>query len=388
MPSPTVDDLDEICALDEPVLRHLLITQRYHDLSAALRQAVDPDGGSNATWSTFATWASKTAGQTIRSEEVPRAVSRLVADATEVRAGLDLVLRALSALHPTHGLQVPDLLAPIEHTIRDLGAQIALGNLKVFRELAPIFARFARELGADPQPDPARLDRFVGALDRPVRERGGQALLREAFTGYYQARFERDAERRAQQLLACNCLIGLHEQSRLQPQIAGALDAPIDDTLRAGVDEAIALAVPHPLGALVARAIEVPLAPVIAHVEVLWRRIATRYLMNLTLPLGAELPLGRDIQALPGDPPFPPTLQRISGPPGLLSLIGRYDRASLVGSREVDTAAVDWADLDQRMNFILNLFRSRQQDATLFEPPFDAAQRADLDARRVPASAL
>jgi hypothetical protein len=40
--------------------------------------------------------------------------------------------------------------------------------------------------------------------------------------------------------------------------------------------------------------------------------------------------------------------------------------------------------LDDRMNFIVNLFRSRQQDAELLDQPFNDKQRAEIEARRVP----
>ena len=66
-PAPT--EVDRIAALTDPVLRNLLITQSYHELSRVL---ADRLGGAN--WCTFATWASKQAGQTIRKEDLSRAL--------------------------------------------------------------------------------------------------------------------------------------------------------------------------------------------------------------------------------------------------------------------------------------------------------------------------
>jgi hypothetical protein len=40
------------------------------------------------------------------------------------------------------------------------------------------------------------------------------------------------------------------------------------------------------------------------------------------------------------------------------------------------------------MNFIVNLFRSRQRDASLFQPPFSAEQLAELAQGQVPEGAL
>jgi hypothetical protein len=40
------------------------------------------------------------------------------------------------------------------------------------------------------------------------------------------------------------------------------------------------------------------------------------------------------------------------------------------------------------MNFIVNLFRSRQQDGTLLGPPFDSAQQVEIEAGRRPSGPL
>ncbi len=62
---PTTADVDRIAAVSDPVIRNLQITQAYHELAAAVAARV---GGAN--WCTFATWASKQAGQTIRKEDL------------------------------------------------------------------------------------------------------------------------------------------------------------------------------------------------------------------------------------------------------------------------------------------------------------------------------
>ena len=60
----------------DPVIRNLRITQAYHELSAATAARVGPV----ATWCTYATWASKQAGRTIRKEDL--------------RSGLEAALRS------------------------------------------------------------------------------------------------------------------------------------------------------------------------------------------------------------------------------------------------------------------------------------------------------
>jgi type II secretory pathway component PulJ len=56
---------------------------------------------------------------------------------------------------------------------------------------------------------------------------------------------------------------------------------------------------------------------------------------------------------------------------------------TLRGSR-----AANWSDLDDRMNYIVDFFRSHQQNSELFEPPFTTEQMAEIDAGRVPSGRL
>jgi hypothetical protein len=49
--------------------------------------------------------------------------------------------------------------------------------------------------------------------------------------------------------------------------------------------------------------------------------------------------------------------------------------------------ASDWASLHERMRFIIDLFRTAQQDVRMFEQPFSAAQRGELEARCAAAAA-
>src|SRR5687768_6924800 len=71
---PTVEMVDSIVALTDPVIRNLHITQSYCELSQATSRLV----GSAANWCTYATWASKQAGITIRQEDLVRLFERLL----------------------------------------------------------------------------------------------------------------------------------------------------------------------------------------------------------------------------------------------------------------------------------------------------------------------
>jgi hypothetical protein len=85
MSAPTVEDVDRISRLDDPVLRNLQITQCYYEISQSVAQLT----GFSANWCTFATWASKQAGQTIRMEDLIRAFEEHFYVSPEIAALLE-----------------------------------------------------------------------------------------------------------------------------------------------------------------------------------------------------------------------------------------------------------------------------------------------------------
>jgi len=105
--------------------------------------------------------------------------------------------------------------------------------------------------------------------------------------------------------------------------------------------------------------------------------------MTLRLPEG-EIHLGKDLQESPGRQLFPSVLQSIEMNE-LRDMLATYHAD---GSTAEESGAVDWADIPERMRFILTLFRARQQDFRLFEQPFSEAQRRDIAAGRMPQGAL
>ena len=98
-----------------------------------------------------------------------------------------------------------------------------------------------------------------------------------------------------------------------------------------------------------------------------FRGIATEHMMKLAVPGGA-LKLGNDLPPPKGmeSTLFPPHLRTIQNPE-LKALLNKLDHSpdSLKG-----TGAKDWSRLDQRMDYIIDLFRTRQSDPHLFDQPF------------------
>jgi hypothetical protein len=378
-------DIAKICSMEDGALRNLFITQRYHDLSRALAEVISED---NVNWSTFATWASKTAGESIRNEEVPSFVNDLVGEANgDLEAHLGKIGSALHAILPTTGFHASFLLAPVESTLNDVSASIARGNLKVFKELAPEFVLFVRTFRDDTSRDEKKLATYLEHFKPGPASQDGQDFLKAAFETYARARFEENATTKARKILYANCLVGLHEQTRLQPDIASALNAPIDDVLEKTLHDSIRDSSHEGIFGKLVDAVATPLADLVPVVRALWQRIATRYMMRLSLPYGEELPLGRDIpRSYAARTYLPVQLQNITRPDDLVALLVKYDRAR--GNTDVGSASVDWANLDDRMNFIVNLFRSSQQEDDLFGPPFAPDQVADFTAGKMPTGKL
>lgn len=74
-PLTTPAAVRRVSAVPDPVRRNLLITQSYHELTAAFAHLYR---GPDLLWPVFATWASEQAGRYIRNEEVPAPLRRFL----------------------------------------------------------------------------------------------------------------------------------------------------------------------------------------------------------------------------------------------------------------------------------------------------------------------
>ena len=380
---PTIADVERICTLNAPVVRNLQITQCYHELALAMGGR----SGWNANWCTFATWASKQAGQTIRKEDLGRALENLL-------RGEESAALVASAQQSGVKLGAIDLIKLIWKTWDPLSAfdrssqAVARGNLKVFAEIGGEFARFYADCLQDTTYDPEKIERFCDGL-RPGDPPDGQRLLRQAFQRYYQALFEPQAKARVELLLLANLEIGLHEQTRLQPEINEALDAPIIDPkeLARRLNREL-----HPGRGWLNDVVwyittwlgrSTPLDAAIDSFVAAARRqaqsILTETLMTIELPPHNVLRLGEDLSA-----GFPAVLQQIENTE-LRALLAQIDPTP-DSTRE--TGVNYWGDLPDRLHFIADMFRCYETTQELFEAPFTAEQTAELKEGRLPTGRL
>jgi hypothetical protein len=302
-------EVEQIAAVEDPVIRNLQITECYSRLAAAM-------GSEGANWCTYATWASRQAGRTIRGEDLLYRLQGELRRERELLHPIRSFWRWLLRL----GLLRENTWFGRLHTPFDAfelaSAAVARGNLKVFAEIGAVFAR--------------RLEDGVAPTEPP--------LLRQAFARYA-------AGGSAEQQVLANLEIGLHEQTRLQPEIRAAMDA--------------ALAPKRKLLAW----------PLQRKLTQLSREVITESLMVLTLP-EIVLALGRNLDA-PGE----------VADAELRELLARYEP---VPPAVDDCGAKDWSVLEQRMHYLAHLFRAYHGDGTLASPPFTPAQVERLRAGELP----
>jgi hypothetical protein len=112
-------------------------------------------------------------------------------------------------------------------------------------------------------------------------------------------------------------------------------------------------------------------------------RAITQMLMSITLP-SRELKLSQNVIAPTGIISFPEDLLQIENP-RCLELIRQFETGqdTLSGS-----GAENWADLSDRMSFVVDFFRSHQQYKRLWEMPFLEEQASVIESGHFPAGPL
>lgn len=375
--APTVEEVRRISAIANPVIRNLEITHCYSRLAAAFAKSVHE----GANWCTYATWASRQAGRTIRGEDLLEQLeSRIVAGRLPVHPIATLwrrlLRRGLFQRETRLGRLTGALHTPFDAFERASDA-VARGNLKVFEEIGLEFARYLHECPPD-RVDPRAFDRFLDGLDAGEPPEG-QRYLRQAFTHYERGRHEPDVGRRLQLAVLANLEVGFHEQTRLQPEIREALDAAYatkEDLGRRALEALFPSAsrwwaiVRRPAAAVAG----VTAAGAQRAASSLARELITESFMTMALP-DRVLMLGSHL-----DDPYPDEL-RTPSDAELLALIERFEPGP---SGPDDCGARDWSALEQRMHYIVHLFCAFHLREELSRPPFRPEQVARFSRGAVP----
>ena len=383
---PTPADVDRIAAMTNPVLRNLMITQCYYELSAMMMKKM----GVGANWCTFATWASKQAGQTIRHEDLQRTLQERL----EQESGVKEMLNEISHILVPTGLakeKIANLamkwLTP-KGVANRAGDAVARGNLKVFAEIGREFARFGATCFGDVQYSEETIAKFCNEL-RQGDPPDGQQYLRQAFVRYYRAIFEKDNKRKAEYMFMANLEIGYHEQTRLQPEIAEALNASLSGS-GTSVWRFVQIVFPYRIWLIqlywtTMRALGRPTTldlvterfTNLARERI--RKLLTKYVMEIHFPDGPGLRLGKDLKIT-----FAPLLQRLDDQE-LITLLQKIDPTP---DDLTDSGARDWANLPDRLHFIVDMFRCYHERPSLAWTPFEEQQVNAFKGGKVPGGVL
>ncbi len=375
-------DIEEIVAISDPVLRNLRITLGYHDLTRSMTFLL---GQRNVSWCAFALWASRTAGHFIRGDYIPELIQACLDHLEASHRSLNLLRYAVPGMRAERLWPGAFLAACIRDVAGVVSSHLAHGNLIVFAEIAPLFARMHNEFRGATQRDEQAIARFLSKIKPGHVSEGGQDLLRCAFRSYYDAMFEDDRKRKAELMLLANDSIGLHEQTRLQHDIERSLNAPIAAIfLQAARERALAMTqgrleragarltdrkLGDRVGRRIGRAVERALRPIADWLQQSWAQVATRWLMRMEIP-GETLLLGRDVSNPTLLDMFPDELATIEDIE-LRALLYQLDRTP---NTPLGSAASNWGDLGERMNFVVDFFRIYQQEQRLFKAPFGERQ--------------
>lgn len=384
---PSDHQINTIVLSNNLINRNLQITQAYSELSNAMASRT----GATANWCTFATWASKQAGVTIRGEDLRRKLLDKLSTDPEIKTILNLLLLYAkksgtgTANSNIHIIALQEMIATAQ---QNAGNAVSKGNIKVFEEIGKEFARFIATCLNDEKYDESSISNFRKDL-RQGQPPSGQDYLAKAFTYYYRAIFEPDIKSKQELFLLANILIGYHEQARLQPEItesmnAGKIDPQKlkthlsdilvrDKTARGKVTYFFSWITGHTN--LFKKAVE----NLVIHAESKMRQVITKNLMTLYLPPQNILELGNDLHLQ-----HPENLRDLSNP-----VLIDFLKQVRPSPETIDGAGcTDWSNLRQRIHYIANLFRCYQEKSELFSAPFSKDQITIIKSGGIPGGIL
>ena len=382
---PTIADVERIAGIPDPVVRNLNITQCYYELSKAMGALI----GNNPNWCTFAVWASKQAGQSIRREDIVRTFEYYFRHSPEVK----LILENISLLKSIEKLpEVKIIIDSIVQVINvddifDASAEaVATGNKKVFEEIGKEFASFLLVFRGENDFTQENINKYCAVL-KPGDPPDGQNLLRDAFTAYFESKFISDSKTRTEVAHFANLLIGFHEQTLLQPEIVKAMIAPLKDTedLRYKIFKLFLPGIWMHIRYFLSRVFRIKfpldelLDQLIDQAKRHAREVITRFIMSLYIPGCPVLRLGEDLNR-----PFPAQLLKISNEK-LKELLIKIDPTP---DNLKDSGARDWGNFEDRIHFIADFFRCYHDYKDLFDTPFSEDQAAILKQGKRPPGTL
>ena len=386
MSIPSVEDVAGISNISDPVIRNLNITQGYYELSKAMSRYTS----GNPNWCTFAVWASKQAGQTIRKEDLVRTFKNIFHSSAEITFVLNSFAQLTEVIKNLPEVKAIDefflkIINP-DDPIELSASAVADGNKKVFSEIGGEFARFLSVFKDENDFTEENINQFCAAF-KPGGPPDGQQMLKDAFNSYYEARLQIDPKAKMELILYADLLIGYHEQTRLQPQIADALNAPITglENMRTTILREIIPGFWRRIRYYISKLLKrkLPLDDAIDKLLELvkheMREVITEFMMTLYVPDNEILKLGQDLKG-----GFPEELKTITNSK-FKELLSKIDPTP---DSVKESGAKDWGDLSDRIHFIADFFRSHFKHLQLYNSPFTDEQMKVLKEGKIPQGKL
>jgi hypothetical protein len=381
----------QVLADGNPGEANRMILGGYHLLSIALGRFLhgNADQPENATFATFAAWSAQSLRADVmldaESERLPRRPARRLFDrvaeaaVTDPNAVARNIALGQAAIYEETG---PAMRALLQVTVKAVDDAFKVNREPDWRDVwTAVTGELISKSNAlnAKEAAPPRLS----APDVTLLQNGLAPYFQVVRLGLATATSDVHRKKRAELILLGNLRLVAYEQRRLQPVLERNL-AYLPAALRLKVASRW-MGRPTLLSSAVTRAYP-HLRPHLAVLDEAFQIAATRYLYSITV--GAEeLRLGTDLPLPPPAHPmlcedqsaadrehyaegvfFPYHLQVIES-----SELGtewhKHDRSYGQGVR---TSVDNWLRYPERMNFIANLFRSRQQLAALYSRPSSA----------------
>jgi hypothetical protein len=314
---------------------------------------------SNANWFNFATWGTVTLSRNIAHQRPPQRVDDL----------LPLPLRRRLT---------PAILRERAASGQRVSRALAWGQRQIFLTATFALLDFRRSVESrtalDLRSTRDAVARFASERDpTPIGPQRHLTPLKQAFDWYEKARRAPDEDERARWILGANVLLTAMEQDLAQRAVNTVIDH-VPHRALTRIDRRVARSAEAWTGVprqLVELQLPFQQRELRDMIQTAWARLMTDQVLVLALPT-ETLRVGRDIPSLdPGRPYYPRSLRRLETWPddliGVGQLVRSFDRTRGNG---VGSAAQDWRRFDDRMNWAVTLMRSRQQDLTLFWPPY------------------
>jgi hypothetical protein len=365
---------------------------------------------SNANWFTFATWATVTVNRDLALRRTPSGVDRLLPGMLrKTLTPMMFNLRASDGQRVSRALSWGQRLVFVSTTLIFLS--------RLHPDTTPDF----QSKESEERSQELTFDRVLelgrwGGLEYLDRERHLTVVWQAC--GHYKRAAEFSARisdlrrddpdsgslqrlyaLRARSILYANLMISAVEQDILHQAVGQTINQVPERFASALTDGATRWSerlagVPRQVTAL-----EAPfqIEPFTKSVTEAWARFMTSQILVVMLPC-ETLRLGKDVPPRSAIAPmFPPDLNNLSSPPtgpgiepddvslneNLCNLVASFDR-SLGDGR--GTAARDWRRYDDRLNWIVNMMRSRQQDRSLWWSPYSAEDQKRIRAGQLPKS--